>query len=69
MTDKGRDLITGNLDDPDFFVLPDVGAAMAEIQKSDLSAENKQEKKALCRFRPCRIPHPVGSPAHDRRGQ
>jgi len=45
MTDKGRDLITGNLDDPDFFVLPDVGAAMAEIQKSDLSAENKQEKK------------------------
>ena len=45
MTDKGRDLITGNLDDSEFFVLPDVGAAMAEIQKSDLPAAEKQEKK------------------------
>ena len=45
MTDKGRDLITGNLDDPDFFVLPDVGASIAEIQKSELSASEKQEKK------------------------
>ena len=45
MTDKGRDLITGNLDDSEFFVLPDVGAAMAEIQKSDASAAEKQEKK------------------------
>ena len=45
MTDKGRDLITGNLDDPDFFVLPDVGASIAEIQKSDLSPAEKQDKK------------------------
>ena len=45
MTDKGRDLITGNLDDADFFVLPDVGAAMAEIQKMDVSQAEKQEKK------------------------
>ena len=45
MTDKGRDLITGNLEDSEFFVLPDVGAAMAEIQKSDDSAAEKQEKK------------------------
>ena len=45
MTDKGRDLITGNLDDSEFFVLPDVGAAMAEIQKSEASAAEKQEKK------------------------
>ena len=45
MTDKGRDLITGNLDDADFFVLPDVGAAMAEIQKMDASQAEKQEKK------------------------
>ena len=42
MTDKGRDLITGNLEDPNFFVLPDVGAAVAEVQKDDsLSAEEK----------------------------
>ena len=45
MTDKGRDLITGNLDESDFFVLPDVGAAMAEIQKMDASPAEKQEKK------------------------
>ena len=46
MTDKGRDLITGNLSDTNFFVLPDVGAAVAEVQKdSALSAEEKQIKK------------------------
>ncbi len=45
MTDKGRDLITGNLDDPNFFVLPDVGASIAEVQKSALSAEEKQVRK------------------------
>lgn len=45
MTDKGRDLITGNLSDSNFFVLPDVGAAIAEVQKSDMSAEEKQVKK------------------------
>ena len=46
MTDKGRDLITGNLEDPNFFVLPDVGAAVAEVQKdTSLSVEEKQVKK------------------------
>ena len=45
MTDKGRDLITGNLSDSNFFVLPDVGAAIAELQKQELSAEEKQVKK------------------------
>ena len=46
MTDKGRDLITGNLSDPNFFVLPDVGAAIAEVQKdASLSADEKQIKK------------------------
>ncbi len=46
MTDKGRDLITGNLEDSNFFVLPDVGAAIAEVQKDlELTAEEKQVKK------------------------
>ncbi|MBR5300836.1 MAG: preprotein translocase subunit SecA [Bacteroidales bacterium] len=45
MTDKGRDLITGNLEDSNFFVLPDVGAAIAEVQKSGLTADEKQIKK------------------------
>ena len=46
MTDKGRDLLTGNLSDSNFFVLPDVGAAMADVQKdTGLSLEEKQVKK------------------------
>ena len=46
MTDKGRDLITGGIDDPNFFVLPDVGAAVAEVQKNpDLSIEEKAVRK------------------------
>ena len=46
MTDKGRDLITGGLEDPAFFVLPDVGASIAEIQKNPgLSAEEKTLRK------------------------
>ena len=46
MTDKGRDLITGGLENSNFFVLPDVGASIAEIQKNpELSAEEKTQKK------------------------
>ena len=46
MTDKGRDLITANLSESDFFVLPDVGAAIAEVQKnSELTVEQKQVRK------------------------
>ena len=46
MTDKGRDLITGNLSDPKFFILPDVGSAIAEVQKNlELTSEEKQAKK------------------------
>ena len=46
MTDKGRDLITANLSDSSFFVLPDVGASVAEVQKdASLSLEEKQIKK------------------------
>ena len=46
MTDKGRDLITGGLEDPNFFVLPDVGASIAEIQKNpELSVEEKTRRK------------------------
>lgn len=46
MTDKGHDLLANAVSNPDFFVLPDVGSQIAEIQKStELSAEEKQEKK------------------------
>lgn len=46
MTDKGHDLLANTVSDPEFFVLPDVGTQIAEIQKNpDLSAEEKQERK------------------------
>lgn len=46
MTDKGHDLLANAVSNPDFFVLPDVGSQIAEIQKdTELSAEEKQEKK------------------------
>ena len=46
MTDKGHDLLANSVSNPDFFVLPDVGSQVAEIQKnSELSAEEKQERK------------------------
>ena len=45
LTDKGIDTLTGSTDDPTFFVLPDVGSEVAEIEKAALSAEEKQQKK------------------------
>ena len=45
LTDKGIDTLTGNTEDPQFFVLPDVGSEIAEIEKMNISAEEKQEKK------------------------
>lgn len=46
MTDKGHDLLANTVSDPEFFVLPDVGTQIAEIQKNpDFSAEEKQERK------------------------
>lgn len=45
LTDKGIDALTGQTDDPNFFVLPDVGSEIADLEKQDLSAEEKQHKK------------------------
>ncbi len=46
LTDKGIDLITGNTEDPKFFVLPDVGSEIAELERNkELSAEDKQNQK------------------------
>lgn len=45
LTDKGIDLLTGNSDDPLFFVLPDIGAQMAEIENANTTDEEKAEKK------------------------
>lgn len=45
LTDKGIDLLTGNSDDPHFFVLPDIGAQMAEIENANTTDEQKAEQK------------------------
>ena len=45
MTDKGHDALAASVSDPNFFVLPDMGSAIAEITHSDLSAQEKAEKK------------------------
>jgi len=46
LTDKGIDLITDSTDDPFFFVLPDVGSEIADLEKDNaLTAEDKQSQK------------------------
>ncbi len=45
LTEKGIDLITGQTDDPGFFILPDMGSEMAELEKAELPSEEKLEKK------------------------
>ncbi|RZK93029.1 MAG: preprotein translocase subunit SecA, partial [Pedobacter sp.] len=45
LTEKGIELITQSGEDAHFFVLPDVGTEIAEIEKSSLSSEEKIAKK------------------------
>jgi preprotein translocase subunit SecA len=45
LTEKGIELITNTGEDPDFFVMPDFGSVVAEIEKSNLSDAEKVEKK------------------------
>jgi preprotein translocase subunit SecA len=45
MTDKGNDLISANLDDTSFFILPDIGSEIADLEKSNLKESEKLAKK------------------------
>ena len=45
LTDKGIDLLTGTTTDPHFFVLPDVGAELSEVENMGLDGDAKQAKK------------------------
>ncbi|MDW8394552.1 MAG: preprotein translocase subunit SecA [Chitinophagales bacterium] len=45
LTEKGIELITESGEDKNFFVLPDVGAQIAEIERSNLTTEEKLKKK------------------------
>ena len=45
MTDKGHDLLAAEVSDPNFFILPDVGSMVADIEKSEESPAEKQSRK------------------------
>ncbi|MEO7922541.1 MAG: preprotein translocase subunit SecA [Chitinophagaceae bacterium] len=45
LTDKGLTMITKSGEDPDFFVLPDIGVKLADVEKSSAPAEDKLHQK------------------------
>ncbi|MBP3553277.1 MAG: preprotein translocase subunit SecA [Bacteroidaceae bacterium] len=45
LTDKGIDLISGTTSDPNFFVLPDITAQLAELENEPLTDEERLAKK------------------------
>ena len=45
LTDKGMDYLANLGEDPKFFTLPDVGSQLADLEKENLSAQEKSEKK------------------------
>jgi len=45
LTEKGIDLLTKSYDDPDFFILPDIGAEIAQLSKSSLEGKEIAKKK------------------------
>ncbi len=47
LTEKGIDLLTGNTDDPQFFVLPDIASQLAELDNQALNDAEKTEQKDL----------------------
>src|SRR6185503_17716644 len=47
LTDKGINLITKSGEDPEFFILPDIGVKLADIEKSALSADEKLQRKEV----------------------
>ena len=45
LTDKGIAMITKSGEDPEFFILPDIGVKLAEIEKSEENADDKLHQK------------------------
>ena len=45
LTEKGIDLMTTEIEDKNFFVMPDVGAEIADLEKAELSDKDKGSKK------------------------
>jgi preprotein translocase subunit SecA len=45
LTENGIDLLSESYNDPGFFIIPDLGAELADLEKSELSDQKKLEKK------------------------
>ncbi|HKM31773.1 MAG TPA: preprotein translocase subunit SecA, partial [Bacteroidales bacterium] len=45
LTEKGHDLIAKRVSDPAFFILPDIGTAISELEKTDKSPQEKATAK------------------------
>lgn len=45
LTDKGLNMITKSGEDPEFFILPDIGVKLADVEKSDASVDDKLQQK------------------------
>ena len=45
LTEKGMEFLSKLGEDPKFYILPDVGTQIAELEKEELSAEEKSQKK------------------------
>ncbi len=46
LTDKGHEALSGFFGEDGFFVLPDIGSAVADIEKSEMTDEQKAEKRS-----------------------
>jgi len=46
LMDKGIDLMTSSYDEADFYILPDIGADIADLEKKDLNATEKSQQKS-----------------------
>jgi preprotein translocase subunit SecA len=47
LTDKGIQMITREGEDPEFFIIPDIGVKLADIEKSEASPEEKLQRKEV----------------------
>ncbi len=45
LTDKGHDLIAAKSDDPNLFILPDIGSEISDLENSELSEKEKLKRK------------------------
>ncbi|PKP32507.1 MAG: preprotein translocase subunit SecA [Bacteroidetes bacterium HGW-Bacteroidetes-16] len=46
LTEKGIDLLTRSYDDAEFFILPDIGSVVADLEKQNIPEKEKLEKKS-----------------------